>query len=136
MDSAVGTAAGLAVKAAAAVVKWEGSKYVKDSSGELKEADLKDLTHLVGTEGWVLSNRGNPKDVPAAYLTVLRYVRQRVGSLSMTGPSPLRYKILHTEPSTPCRRRSRLPCSESPRRATPALFSSLQRGRTRSPLAD
>lgn len=74
MDSAVGIAAGLAVKAAAAVVKWEGSKYVKDSSGELKEADLGNLTYLAGTDGWVLSNHGSGVGVPAAYLTVLRYV--------------------------------------------------------------
>lgn len=74
MDSAVGIAVDLAVKAAAAAVKWEGSKYVKDSSGELKEADLGHLTHLANTDGWVLSNHGRGAGVPAAYLTVLRYV--------------------------------------------------------------
>lgn len=74
IDSALGMAATLAVKAAAAAVKWEGSKYVKDSSGELKEANLGNLTRLDGTEGWVLSNHGGGDSVPSAYLTVLRYV--------------------------------------------------------------
>jgi len=73
-DSAFGMAATLAVKAAAAALKWEASKYAKDSTGELKEADLGHLTSLAGPEGWALSNHGSGAGVPAAYITVIRYV--------------------------------------------------------------
>lgn len=74
IDSAIGVAASLAIKAAAAALKWEASKYVQDSTGVLKEANIGDLTSLQGQEGWVLSNHGRGTSVPSAYITALRYV--------------------------------------------------------------
>ncbi|MCS6316227.1 MAG: hypothetical protein H8K05_00275 [Nitrospira sp.] len=74
VDSALGMAATLAVKAAAAAIKWEADKYVKESTGELKEAKLGNLSSRAGDEGWVLSNHGSGLGVPSAYITVIRYV--------------------------------------------------------------
>ncbi len=72
--SALGFAASLALKGAEAALKWEASKYAQDSTGDLKEANLGNLTHLVSPEGWVLSNHGGGADVPSAYITILRTV--------------------------------------------------------------
>ena len=74
VDSALGMAASLAVKAAAAAIKWEADKYVKDSTGEIKEANLGNLSSRSGDEGWVLSNHGSGSGIPSAYITILRYV--------------------------------------------------------------
>ena len=74
IDSALGFAATLALKGAEAALKWEASKYVQDSTGDLKEANLGNLTHFEIPEGWVLSNHGGGADVPSAYITILRSV--------------------------------------------------------------
>lgn len=76
VESALGFAATLVLKGAEAALKWEASKYVQDSTGDIKEADLPKLTHFEGLDGWVLSNHGVPvnANVPSAYITILRYV--------------------------------------------------------------
>lgn len=67
----------MAIRAAAAALKWESSKYVKESAGELKEGSFGSLSLPAGPEGWAIEDRGG-KDIPSsAYITIIRSVKPK-----------------------------------------------------------
>ena len=66
----------LALKAAAAAFKWEGSKYVKDSSGELREGSF-DAFSPIASETWGIEPRGGIDSPASAYIAVMRSVRPK-----------------------------------------------------------
>lgn len=63
------------IRAAAAALKWESDKYVKESAGELKEGSFGTLSIPVGQEGWAIEKRGSEHSPSSAYITIIRSMK-------------------------------------------------------------
>lgn len=67
----------IAIRVAAAALKWESSKYVKESVGELKEGSFGTLSIPAGYDGWAIEDRGSKDSPSSAYVTIIRSVKPK-----------------------------------------------------------